>query len=258
MAVASINSLRNGLSPITNGSRDDLALGDTVTLSSVNSGTSYAWSMAYRPEGSSAVFSSTGSTSAIIQNPGDFTVDVEGSYLIRLQFTDGTGVTEQFVRLRALTSVGSLKLVAAGERYDTIPVPVDATPSGWADDQNYNLNQILGLVGASQVTAAINFSHTSPSPMTITTLGTGDVVVGTYVKITTVFDGVAPEATVGTSADPDLFMESGDNSLTMGVNVFNTTPMERIVSPTNMELNLSGMMGSTQGSGVLVAIIHRM
>jgi hypothetical protein len=257
MATASIQSLRNGSSPVSNASRDDLSLGDVVTLSSLNSGTSYAWNLAYRPEGSTAVFSSTGTTSAILQNPGDLTIDVEGSYLIRLQFTDGTGVTEQYVRLRALTSLGSLKLVAAGERYDIVPIPVDATPSGWADDQNYNLNQILGLVGSSQTTAKVNFSHTSPANVPVTSLNVGDVVVSVYVRVLSVFDGLAPEVTVGTTADPDAFMETGDSSLTIGASVFSVTPVEEIPAPTIMELNLSGLTGATQGSGILVAVIHR-
>lgn len=257
MATASIQSLRNGITPVTNASRDDLALGDVVTVSSVNSGSAYAWSIAYKPEGSAAVFSSTGTISAIIQNPGTFTVDVEGSYLIRLQFTDGTGTTEQFVRLRALTVVGSLKLVAAGERYDTPPVPVDATPSGWADDQNYNLTQILGLVGASQGTVKMPFSYTSSSPLNVTTLNTGDVVVAVYLKILTAFDGVAPQAELGTTSTSDLFLTSGDTDLEMGSSTFISNPMEEIGVSTQMRLSLSGLGGATQGAGLMVALIHR-
>lgn len=128
--------------PVVSASRDDLLLADTVLLNSANVGSSYAWSLAFTPEGSAAAFSG----SPLAQSPGSFTVDVEGPYLIRLQFTDGTGTTEQFVRLRALTSFGSLKLVAAGERVDAVPVPVDITAAGWADTQNYNLLSLLSLV----------------------------------------------------------------------------------------------------------------
>lgn len=155
MATASIQSLRNGITPITDASRDDLVVGDVVTLSSVNAGTAYQWSIAFKPEGSTAVFSSTGTESAIIQNPGTFTVDKDGPYLIRLAFTDGTGTTEQYVRLRALTDFGDLKLVAAGERYDTLRVPVDITASGWADEQNYNLNTLLGLIQSNNATGRV-------------------------------------------------------------------------------------------------------
>jgi len=138
----------------TDESRDDLAIDDEVQLASVNTGTAYQWSIAFKPQKadgtpSDAVFSSTGTTQAIAQNPGSFTVDTDGPYLIRLAFTDGTGTTEQYVRLRAKTVFGDLKLVAAGERYDTLRVPVDATASGWADEQNYNLTTLLGLVKAT-------------------------------------------------------------------------------------------------------------
>jgi hypothetical protein len=149
MAIAEIESLRNGADPKTGESRDDLVIGDIVTVVSVNAGTAYQWSIAFKPEGSAAVFSSTGTEQAILQNPGTFTVDVDGPYLIRLVLTDGTGTTEQFVRLRALTVFGDLRLVAAGERYDTLKVPVDATFDGWADEQNFNLNTLLGLVKAT-------------------------------------------------------------------------------------------------------------
>lgn len=158
MAIASILSRVTAPIPkgdVTDASRDDLAVNDVVELESVNAGTAYAWSIAFKPEGSTAVFSSSGTESAIIQNPGTFTVDVEGPYLIRLQFTDGTGTTEQYVRLRALTAFGGLKLVAAGERYDTLRIPVDAQPDGWADEQNFNLNQLLDLVyGVTPSTAS--------------------------------------------------------------------------------------------------------
>jgi len=65
--------------------------------------------------------------------------------------TVGNLETEQYVRLRALTAYGALKLVAAGERYDTLRVPVDTTFDGWADEQNFNL---LALLGLASVTAA--------------------------------------------------------------------------------------------------------
>ena len=251
MATASITSTVNGVD-YTDQSRDDLTLlapTNVVTTTSVNVGTSYQWSIAFKPEGSTAVFLSTGTESAVNRSPGTFGVDKDGPYLIRLVYTtpqitlnavlaagvaftlngvvltavagartsgnndfsvlSGTiaGITadmvaaindvanafaaanlagtdasptvilnpiaetvpagetvtilysgtvsdvtladyttEQYVRLRALTAFGELKLVAAGERYDTLRIPVDATASGWADEQNFNLNTLLGFV----------------------------------------------------------------------------------------------------------------
>ena len=145
MATASIES--SVTAPVAkpsviNASRDDLEINDVVLLDSVNAGTVYSWTIAFAPEGSTASFSG----SAVAKSPGSFTVDVEGPYLIRLVFTDGTGSTEQFVRLRALTSLGDLKLVAAGEGVYAVPVPVDGTAAGWADDQNGNLLSLLSLI----------------------------------------------------------------------------------------------------------------
>jgi len=244
-------------------SRDDLTINDVVELESVNVGTAYQWNIAFKPEDqlgtpSTAVFTSTGTEQAIIQNPGTFTVDLDGPYLLRLAYTtpqitlntvltagvtftingilltavagartpgsddfsvasgtaagivadivaaindplnsfvaanlagtdsspsvvisptlatvptgetigifySGTAsdvtigdlVTEQYVRLRALTAFGDLKLVAAGERYDTLRVPVDAEPDGWADNQNYNLNQLLSLISSTDPSTGV-------------------------------------------------------------------------------------------------------
>ena len=66
-----------------------------------------------------------------------------------LMFFDANAYSEQFVRLRALTAVGALKLVSAGERVDTVPVPVDITITGWADEQNFNLLTLLGFVSTT-------------------------------------------------------------------------------------------------------------
>ena len=245
---------------ITDASRDDLALNDVVELESVGIGTAYQWNLAFKPEDSTAVLSSSGNTQSINRNPGTFTVDKPGPYLTRLLYTtrqitvntvlaagvtfsingitltavagartpgsndfsvssgtvagitadmvaaindaansfaaanlagtdaspsviitpttetaptgetltilySGTAsdvtiadyTTEQYVRLRALTAFGDLKLVAAGERYDTLRVPVDATAAGWADEQNFNLNVLLSLVKATSALGNVRY-----------------------------------------------------------------------------------------------------
>lgn len=144
MPSASIRSLVNSLSPLSGVSRDDLKVGDVVTLESVNVHTTYAWTMAFKPAGSTATFSG----SPVAASPGTFTVDKEGPYLIRLTADLGMGTeSTQFVRLRYLTVFGELKLVAAGEGYGgSIPVPVDIGATGWSDQQNYNHQMVLGLL----------------------------------------------------------------------------------------------------------------
>lgn len=118
-------------------SRDDLAVGDVVTLSSIDAATTYAWTIVFKPEGSAATF--TGSASDA--SPGSFTVDLVGPYLIRLVVDAGLATeSSQYVRLRALTTVLGLTLVAAGERRDESGViPVDVDVEGWANEQNNNL-----------------------------------------------------------------------------------------------------------------------
>lgn len=149
--AARIRSLRNGINPIDEASRDDLVVGDVVSVQALDAATTYAWILAFVPEGSTATFS--GSSTSV--TPGSFTVDLPGSYLIRLT-VDATLPTEstQYVRLRAVTAGLGLKLVAAGERRDASGIiPVDADPEGWANDQNANL---LALEAAAVAALAID------------------------------------------------------------------------------------------------------
>ena len=146
--AAVIESKRNGLDPIIGGSRNDLRPGDTMSVEAVGAST-YAWTLVFaprEPDGitpSSAVLSGTTGP-----GPHTFTVDNEGAYLVRLVTDAGTGSEDvQYVRLRFLTKFGDLKLVAAGERRDgTGIIPVDVSADGWANDQNFNLQTLLGLV----------------------------------------------------------------------------------------------------------------
>ncbi len=134
--TARIRSTINGINPISEESRNDLALTNVISVTSIDTATTYLWSLEYIPDGSSAVFS--GSSSA--RSPGNFTVDVVGPYLVSLLIDEGLETESiQYVRLRAPTSTGLL-LVAAGEGFNgLVQVPVDGGSSGWADNQNANL-----------------------------------------------------------------------------------------------------------------------
>ena len=145
--AARIRSLRNAIDPVNELSRNDLALGDVVSVTSIDGATTYNWTLQYVPEGSTATFS--GSATAV--SPGSFTVDRVGPYLVRLIVDVGLPTeSTQYVRLRALTTKLGLTLVSAGERRDgtgIIPVDVDAT--GWADEQNNNLLALENAIAAT-------------------------------------------------------------------------------------------------------------
>ncbi len=136
-------------------SRDDLRLGYQVTLNSVQAATTYSWSLSFASNSPGTTvpgtpFDGTDSSSALLAPQGStsrdalFNVDYEGTYLIRLVVDAGLPTEDtQFIRVRALTLFGELKLVAAGERRDEKGViPVDATAEGWANDQNANFQRI--------------------------------------------------------------------------------------------------------------------
>lgn len=143
---ARIRSQVNSASPIDEASRDDVLLGDIVTVGSLDAASTYSWALVDVPYGSSATFS--GSLTAI--SPGSFTADVSGAYLVRLIVNAGTGTeSTQYVRLRVLTEDLGLRLTAAGERRDTTGViPVDADPGGWSSDLNRSLKLLESAVVA--------------------------------------------------------------------------------------------------------------
>ena len=131
-------------------SRDDLRKGYQVVLESVNVHTTYSWAISFKPESpdrtdsSAALLPPEGATSSVAK----FNVDYEGAYLIRLVADAGLPTEDtKYLRLRFVTRFGNIKLVAAGERRDENGViPMDATPEGWTNAQNQNLQLLLAQV----------------------------------------------------------------------------------------------------------------
>lgn len=157
---------------VVGASRNDLAPGDTVNLTSVNPATTYSWTLVYVPEGSSAVIVGSGVSV-------NFSVDLPGPYLVRL-ITDIGLMTEdsQYVRLRALTPDLGLKLVAAGERRDSSGViPVDVDIEGWANEQNYNLLSLESALGSLDLQSVLSVANTTSG--NDIEVSVGDKIVGT-------------------------------------------------------------------------------
>lgn len=146
--AATIRSAIAAKPTITGASREDLRAGDVVTLDAPDAHSTYAWTLAYAPPAPDGTASAAVLSSTTGPGPITFTVDNEGSYLIRLVVDAGFPTEDtQFVRLRYQTVFGDLRLVAAGERRDgTGVIPVDASAVGWADDQNFNLQTLLGYI----------------------------------------------------------------------------------------------------------------
>ena len=154
---------------LTDVSRDDLRSGYQVKCESVYNANTYAWTLAYTPDsagpasGSGNDFAGTPSMANLLPPEGSasktckFNVDWNGSYLIRLVVDAGLPTeSTMFLRLRALTVFGSLKLVAAGERRDqTGAVPADVSTKGWAEDANQNMLRLLALVRRNAVSGRV-------------------------------------------------------------------------------------------------------
>jgi len=127
MATATIRI--NGVA----GSKTDLALGDTVTLTNATPATTYAWYLLSQPAGTPV---------AVLSNPtsatASFTVPKEGSYLVKLVVNAGIAGedTDQVVAAVRELETGD-RIPAAGETTEVSPT------EGWAND---SLNQILHRV----------------------------------------------------------------------------------------------------------------
>jgi len=146
--AATIRSSIAAKPTITGASREDLRSGDVVTLEAPDPHTTYSWTLSFTPLDESDAPSAAVLSSTTGPGPITFTIDNEGSYLVRLVVDAGLGATEdtQFVRLRYQTIFGNLRLVSAGERRDaTGIIPIDASAEGWANDQNYNLLVLMGF-----------------------------------------------------------------------------------------------------------------
>jgi hypothetical protein len=147
--AASIESRRNGIDPLVGVSREDLRAGDVVRLTHVGApATTYGWALLFTPDQPDGTPSTAVLTANVGPGPIEFTVDNEGAYLVQLIVDFGLGTeSKQSIRIRYQTVFADLKLVAGGElRTTTEAIPVDASPEGWADDQNMNLQTLLGLV----------------------------------------------------------------------------------------------------------------
>ena len=253
--AARIRSLRNGLNPVDDASRDDLVVGDVVTVTAIDPATTYAWSLVFVPDGSTAVFS--GDPTAV--SPGTFTVDLDGPYLVRL-VTNAATPTEstQYVRLRSLTAAG-LQLVAAGERRDgTGIIPVDATPEGWANDQNFNLQLLESLVttgGTHTERVRVDFTFATPSPISVTALNAGDALVRIGLRYTTTFDDPAATVEVGDTGTADLYLTAAQSAPTLGGLYLNEN-YEDIPVPDTLTVTLTPG-ASTQGAGFFVFDLYR-
>jgi len=178
--AARIRSLRNGITPVDSLSRDDLVIGDVVTVQTLDAAATYHWSLAFAPEDLSGTPSTaTFSGAATDPSPGSFVVDHNGPYLIRLIVDQGLATEDaQYVRLRALTTPLALTLVSAGERRDgSGTIPVDVSVEGWANEQNFNLLKLQAAATTAE-SLADTLTVGNSTGGTDIQLSTGDKLVG--------------------------------------------------------------------------------
>ncbi len=234
-------------------SRDDLNIGDLVTATSLDAATTYFWELSFVPEGSTASLSSNNTIST------DFTVDLVGPYLLRLTTDMGLGTeSTQYVRLRALTSVLGLHLIAAGERRDaTGVIPVDADMEGWANEQNANLLALEGAVVTNPHSerVRVDFDYTTVTPVSIAPLSTGDVVVKIAVKVVTEFDDVSSSVEIGDSLNPNSYFSASDAAVWLK-GLYAKEGYEDVLANDSLEFNLNSG-SSTQGAGFIIIDLFR-
>lgn len=221
---------------IDNASRDDLVVGDVITLEAVPPaiGTTWAWTLVFVPEGSTAVL--TPPASASTAGPVTFTADLAGPYLVRLTVDAGLPTEDtQYVRLRALTSTLGLKLVAAGERRDSTGViPVDVDSEGWANEQNYNLQALESALTGTETLAQ--------------TLAAGNTTGGTNIQVDTGDEIIGQTDVVlrSTGAASNIEMNPG---ATGSVVVNGKLTVTGLIDPTGLVLSEQGSDPASTGAG---------
>jgi len=234
-------------------SRDDLGIGDVVNLTSIDAATTYFWELAFVPEGSIAVLSSNNTINS------DFTVDLVGPYLVRLTTDMGAGTeSTQYVRLRALTSILGLHLIAAGERRDiTGVIPVDADIEGWANEQNSNLLALETAIvpNAHSEKIRLDFDFTTVSPISFGSLSVGDVVTKIAVKVTTEFDDNSSTVEIGDSVNPSSYLTPLDSAIHMS-GTYIKEGYEDVLASENLKFTLNSG-ASTQGAGFVILDLFR-
>ena len=233
--AARIQSLRNGVDPIDDASRNDLVSGDIVTVTALEAAiATYNWAIVFAPQSSAGVPSTATFTGNVWEvSPGTFTVDNEGAYLVRLIVDAGlASESTQYVRLRALTASLNLQLVAAGERRDTTGIiPVDVSIEGWANEQNFNLQALE----SAAIAAKTNAYHIAMAPTAATYEYQGWVSEACVLKSATVY---LTSFTVGTCTFGVRNVETGNIVLSGGALYdLETTPLGTV---TNLPLVATG------------------
>ena len=143
--------------------------GDVISLRAAGAHATYTWELVYKPllpDGSSstatAATPNAATSSVTIDNPTVNTANwatFGGGYLVKLYVTDNDGSSAaQYVRFRVPTIFGDLNLPAAGERNDAAGIiPYDVGSTGWADNENENLRQLLWYVGRQAISGRVLF-----------------------------------------------------------------------------------------------------
>lgn len=119
----------------------NFAPGATVTVEALpNTGATYLWEFIDKPEGSVADFADNTAQQTT------FDADLEGSYLIRVTI-DGLSVGQAIAAVPVVTSLGSIRIPAAGETFEADSL------KGWARAIQNGLlilsNAVASVVGLS-------------------------------------------------------------------------------------------------------------
>jgi len=124
----------------------------------------------------------------------------------------------------------------------------------YEDDSGTLYDLLSGAEGSATIKHA--FAFNSASPIDVTPLSAGDTVIECFLKFTQAFDDPAATVSVGTVANPNIYMAPADSDPSVAGAVYESCPVEELTAPEELTLTISPGT-STQGQGFLVAVIHR-
>ncbi|HET7697241.1 MAG TPA: PKD domain-containing protein [Vicinamibacterales bacterium] len=221
--------------PVANAGGDrNVAAGGLVSLDGTNSSDAngaplaYAWSILYRPSGSTATLS----------NPADaepgFVADLPGTYVVQLITSDGTLRSAPDTAVVTTVAPPVAVAVAPAAAYTGTSVPLDGSAS--SDPQLLPLTYLwsFGSRPAGSVASIEN-------PLAPITAFTADLA-GTYVVCLVVSNGAVASAadceTVAVTAAPALTLSPSVVSLALNESASMTVTLNQPAGPSGLEVSL--------------------
>lgn len=179
--------------------------------------------------------------------------------ITRFNGTNGKIIQNSSALLADTGTIG----VPAGQYYNFDTATLGTSGYGFRDNggtvefknSGGSWNAIPSSVSSGANTFKQTFAFNTGSPLTITTLAFGDVVMITNLQITTAFNDANATLQIGVTGDTGAVISTGDNTPGVVANYQSLTPYTATAN-TDLILTLSPGTSNT-GAGTITVLIHK-